>query len=84
MSTPISKPTKPEDLYKFFAYGMPLNYTDIQYMDYSNCMRKRGWNVLTTTDRDGVWLQVAYYPNWNQLETWRLKVYKYVKYDEQN
>ena len=73
----IPKPAKPEDLYKFFIYGLSLDYTDIQYIDYSNCMRKRGWNVLITADRDSVWLVVAYYANWNQSETWRLEAYKY-------
>lgn len=73
----IPKPTKPEDLYRFFAYGMPLDYTDIECMDYSNCIRKRGWNVFITADRDSVWLKVAYYTNWNQSETWRLEAYKY-------
>ena len=80
----MSKPSKPEELYKFFTYGMPLDYTDIQYVNYCNCMRKRGWNVLVTADRDNVCLEVAYYTNWNRLETWHLEVYKYVKYDRQN
>lgn len=73
----IPKPTKPEDLYKFFVYGLSLNYTDIQYMDYSNCIRKKGWNVLVTANRDNVWLEVAYYSNWHQSETWRLEAYRY-------
>lgn len=73
----IPKPTKPEDLYKFFTYGMPLDYTDIQYMNYCNCLRKRGWNVLITADRNSVWLEVAYYTNWHQAETWRLETYMY-------
>lgn len=73
----IPKPTKPEDLYKFFTYGMPLDYTGTRYMHYSNCIRKRGWNVLITANRDNVWLEVAYYTNWNQSETWRLEAYKY-------
>ena len=72
----IPKPTKPEDLYKFFAYGMPLDYTKSQQY-WSNCLRKRGWNVLVTYDRDSVWLEVAYYTNWNRSETWRLEAYKY-------
>ena len=73
----IPKPTKPEELYKFFAYGMPLEYTCNQYISYSNCIRKRGWNVFITADRDNVWLKVAYYINWNQPETWRLEAYRY-------
>jgi hypothetical protein len=74
----IPKPTKPEDLYKFFAYGMPLNYTDMGFVNYCiSMMRKRGWNVLVTSDRDSVWLEVAYYTNWNRSETWRLEAYKY-------
>ena len=73
----IPKPTKPEELYKFFVYGMPLEYTCNQYISYCNCMRKRGWNVLITADRDNVWLEVAYYANWNRPETWRLETYKY-------
>ena len=73
----IPKPTKPEELYKFFTYGMPLDYTDIQFMNHLNIMRKRGWNVLVTSDRDNVWLEVAYYINWNRSETWRLEAYKY-------
>ena len=56
---------------------MPLDYTDTQYVNYCNCMRKRGWNVLITADRDSVWLEIAYYTNWNQSETWRLEAYKY-------
>ena len=72
----IPKPTKPEELYKFFAYGMSLDYTKSQPY-FSNCLRKRGWNVLITTDRDSVWLQVAYYINWSRSETWRLETYKY-------
>ena len=73
----ISKPTKPEDLYKFFTYGMPLEYTDTQYVSYANCIRKRGWNVLVTADKDNAWLEVAYYANWHHSETWRLEEYKY-------
>ena len=73
----INKPETPEELYKFFTYGMPLDYTDIQYVNYCNCMRKKGWNVLITADRDDIWLEVAYYINWNRLETWRLETYKY-------
>ena len=84
MSTSMSKPSKPEELYKFFTYGMPLDYTNIQYIDYCNCIRKRGWNILTSADKDCVWLEIAYYANWNRSETWRLEVYKYVKYDKQN
>ena len=70
----IPKPTKPEDLYKFFAYGMPLNYTD---MPYVNMYRKRGWNMLVTADRDSIWLEIVYYTNWSRTETWRLEAYKY-------
>lgn len=70
----IPKPTKPEDLYRFFAYGMPLNYTDTQYV---NVYRKRGWNMLVTADRDSVWLEITYYTNWSKTETWRLETYKY-------
>ena len=73
----IPKPIKPEDLYKFFAYGMPLDYTDIQYINHLNIMRKRGWNVLITADRDSTWLEIAYYTNWSQAETWHLEAYKY-------
>ena len=73
----INKPETPEKLYKFFAYGMPLDYTNTQYMHYSNCIRKRGWNILTSADKDNIWLEVTYYPNWSQSETWRLEVYKY-------
>lgn len=73
----IPKPTKPEDLYKFFVYGMPLNHTNIQYTNYINCIHKRGWNVLITADRDNVWLEIAYYTNWSKTETWRLETYKY-------
>ena len=40
-------------------------------------MRKRGWNVLITADRESVWLEVVYYTNWNRAETWRLETYKY-------
>ena len=77
MSMLIPKPAKPEDLYKFFAYGMSLDYIGTRYMHYGNCIRKRGWNVLVTADRDNVWLEVAYYANWNRSETWRLETYKY-------
>ena len=73
----ISKPTKPENLYKFFAYGMPLDYTNTQYVHCYNYMRKRGWNVLITADRESVWLEIVYYTNWNRAETWRLETYKY-------
>ena len=73
----INKPETPEELYKFFAYGMPLEYTDTYYVNCRNCMRKRGWNVLVTSDRDNIWLEVAYYVNWNRSETWRLETYKY-------
>ena len=73
----LTEPTKPEELYGFFTYGMPLEYTDTQYVSYANCIRKRGWNVLVTADRDNVWLEVAYYANWNRSETWHLETYKY-------
>ena len=73
----IPKPAKPEDLYKFFTYGMSLDYIGTRYMHYSNCIRKKGWNVLITADRDNVWLEVAYYANWNRSETWRLEIYRY-------
>lgn len=73
----IPKPTKPEELYKFFAYGMPLDYTNTQYVHCYNYMRKRGWNVLITADRESVWLEIVYYTNWNRSETWRLETYKY-------
>ena len=73
----IPKPTKPEDLYKFFVYGMPLDYTNTQYVHCCNYMRKRGWNVLITADRESVWLEIVYYTNWNRSETWRLETYKY-------
>ena len=73
----INKPETPEELYKFFTYGMPLDYTDIQYVNYCNCMRKKGWNVLITADRDDIWLEITYYTNWNRSETWRLETYKY-------
>lgn len=84
MSTSMSKPSKPEELYKFFTYGMSLDYTGTRYMHYSNCIRKRGWNILTSADKDNVWLDLTYYTNWNRSETWRLEIYKYVKYDKQN
>lgn len=73
----IPKPTKPEDLYRFFTYGMSLDYISTRYMHYSNCIRKKGWNVLITADRESVWLEVVYYTNWNRSETWRLETYKY-------
>jgi hypothetical protein len=71
------KPTKPEELYRFFTYGMPLWRTVNQYNSYGNCFRRKGWNVLVTADRDTPWLSMAYYANWNKPESWRLEEYKY-------
>jgi hypothetical protein len=73
----IEKPRVPEELYKFFTYGMPLLLTDYQYHGYVNYFRKRGWNVLTTADRDAPWLSMTYYANWSKPETWELEEYKY-------
>lgn len=72
------KPTKPEDLYKLFTYGMPLKPTRYGY--YRTYLRK-GWNVYTEiikpksneiTILQFYSLASAYYPDW------KLEAYKYV------
>jgi hypothetical protein len=78
----IPKPTNPEELYKFFAYGMPLDYIDTQSKHSFNYMRKRGWNVLITPDTNNIWLEISYYANWYQLETWHLDAYKYESFKQ--
>lgn len=74
----IPKPNKPEELYKFFAYGLPLTPTSGLNLYYCNYIRKRGWNVLISPpDREYGYLELSYYVNWRNTETWSLKVAKY-------
>ena len=73
----ILKPTKPEELYKFFTYGMPLNPTNISVSPL-NCIRRKSWNALTDSDRDNWLLSITYYPNWKQDKPeWILTIHKY-------
>ena len=77
----ISKPKTPEDLYKFFAYGMPLTPINI-YPQFTNCIRRKGWNVLMPSDKDQIRLWVDYYPTWKDYSAlWKLKEYQYVEHD---
>ena len=75
----IPKPTKPEDLYKFFIRGMPLKPADY---DFRPNFRRRGWNIYTygIQHDDGnhairlefYSVMKKYYPDWV------LGIFKYV------
>ena len=72
----ISKPTNPDELYRFFIIGLPREPANIA--QYTTACRRRGWNILTDYDRHSWVLPITYYPNWKQDKPeWILTIRKY-------
>lgn len=72
----ISKPTNPEELYKFFITGLPRE--PIEYTQYVSVFRRKGWNILTDGVRDAWVLPITYYSNWrHDKPDWCLNACKY-------
>lgn len=73
----ISKPTNPDELYKFFIIGLPREPTIMTW--YTTACRRKGWNILTDYDRDHCILPVTYYSNWKRDKPeWILTIRKYI------
>lgn len=73
----ISKPTNPDELYKFFTRG--LLREPIGTIQNITILRRKGWNIMTDYARDNWLLSMSYYSNWKQdTSEWSLNTLKYI------
>lgn len=79
----FTKPTKPEELYEFFTYGLPLTPLSWSYRwcanDTYNFIKRRVWYVKTTLHSDSI--TVNYQPTVKKSDnSWYIFEWKYSPY----